>query len=87
MEFQYNILKVSSNGANVFFECSNGDYGVLEPIDCELSVGDILNNNNVNVKPCCGFQELVLNNRRKVKIHVEDLNVKERAYELFIRRN
>lgn len=83
MQYQYNILEISKDCEFVFFECSNGDYGVLEPQNCEIAVGDILQPLNTRDLPCCGVQSLLLNGRKQVKVYIDDLNFKEEAYKLF----
>lgn len=83
IQFQYNILEISKDGDFAFFECSNGDYGVIEPQDCELAVGDVLRPFESRMLPRCGVQTLILNGVRKVKVYVDDLNFRNEAYELF----
>ena len=54
MKYQYNILEVSKDFEFAFFECSNGDYGVLEPQNCDIEVGDILQPTCSKDTPHCG---------------------------------
>lgn len=82
-QIQYIILKVSKNGGFAFFECSNGDYGILEPQNCEVAIGDVLYSINTKDVPYCGVQSLLLNGTIQVKVYVDDLNFKDDAYKLF----
>lgn len=82
-QFQYIIIEVSNKGGFAFFECTNGDYGVLEPQNCEVDVNDVLTPASTKVMPCCGEQLLILNGGRQVKVVIDDLNFKEPAYKLF----
>ena len=66
-----------------FFECSNGDYGVLEPQNCEVAIGDVLYSIKTKDVPYCGVQSLLLNGTIQVKVYVDDLNFKDDAYKLF----
>ena len=83
-QFEYIILEVSNDCEFAFFECSNGDYGVLEPLNCEVAVGDVLQSTNSKAIPCCGSQFLVLNGKKQVKIHIDELDFKDGAYKLFM---
>lgn len=83
MQYQYNILEISKDCEFAFFECSNGDYGYLEPQNCEVEVGDVLQPLDSKSNPQCGLQTFILNGRKQVKIFIDDLNFKDDAYESF----
>lgn len=74
MQYQYNILEVSKHCEFAFFECSNGDYGVLEPHNCDVEVGDILQPTSTKDTPHCGSQPLILNGRNQVKVYIDELD-------------
>ena len=84
MQYQYNILEVSKDCQFAFFECSNGDYGVLEPHNCDIEVGDVLQPAGSKDTPHCGSQPLILNGRKQVRVYIDELDFKDGAYKLFI---
>ena len=82
VKFQYKILAVSEKNF-AFFECSNGDYGILEPLDFEVSVNDVLCSLKFEIRPSCGSQIVVLNGRDQVKVLIDELGKKDVVYKLF----
>ena len=82
-QYTYTILKVTKNCEFAFFKCSNGDYGVLEPQNCEVAEGDILQSIDKKTMPRCGVQFLALNGKTTVKVYVDDLDFKEGEYKHF----
>lgn len=81
--FQIKILEIDKEGIYAFFECSNGDYGYLEPVIGDVNVGDILEFYSKN-GPKCGLAEFPHNRQKKIRCFVHCLNSKEEAYNEFL---
>lgn len=75
-KYYLTIMEVSRNGEFAIFQRNDDEYGWLEPLNCEVSVGDILEEIKPNSFIKCGPIECLIN-KKTGRIHINDYGFEE----------